>query len=370
MSSLKESASQIFSLADIQINGTRPWDIQVHDDSFYARVLSQGSLGLGESYMDSLWDCKKLDEFFTKLLSSELDTKVKPMGFLIDYLKATLFNPQRKSRAFNIGQKHYDLGNDLYQAMLDKRLVYTCAYWKNAKTLDAAQEAKLDLVCKKIGLKKGMRVLDIGCGWGSFAKFAAQKYNVHVTGLTVSAEQQKLAQDSCSGLPVDILLQDYRDVQGTFDRIISLGMFEHVGPKNYRSYMEVAHRCLPDDGLFLLHTIGGNHSIQTMDPWFDKYIFPDAVLPSIAQIATSIEGLFVMEDWHSFGPDYDKTLLAWYRNFTKNWPKISSKYDERFKRMWNYYLLCSAGAFRARKNQLWQIVLSKKGISGGYQSIR
>jgi len=171
-------------------------------------------------------------------------------------------------------------------------------------------------------------------------------------------------------LPIELRLQDYRDVHETFDHVISLGMFEHVGYKNYRTYMEVASRCLKDDGLFLLHTIGGNMSVTHTDPWIERYIFPNSMLPSLAQIGKAIEKIFVMEDWHNFGADYDKTLMAWFHNFNKHWDTLKGKHGDRFYRMWKFYLLASAGGFRARKNQLWQIVLSKNGVPGGYASIR
>ena len=269
-----------------------------------------------------------------------------------------------------MGEKHYDIGNDLYRAMLDKRLTYTCGCWKDAKDLNEAQEAKLDLVCKKIGLKGGQRVLDIGSGWGSFIGYAAEKYGASALGVTISKEQKELADALYKNISIKTLLQDYRDINEKFDHIVSLGMFEHVGYKNYRTFMKVAHNALKDDGLFLLHTIGGNQSAMGGDPWLNKYIFPNGMLPSIAQIGKSIEGLFVMEDWHNFGDDYYKTLMAWHKNFEDNWNKIKSNYNERFYRMWRYYLLSCAGSFRARKNQLWQIVLSKKGVNGRYKSIR
>jgi cyclopropane-fatty-acyl-phospholipid synthase len=254
--------------------------------------------------------------------------------------------------------------------MLDKRMNYSCAFWQHAETLDAAQEAKLELTCRKLKLEAGMRVLDIGCGWGGFAIYAAEKYGVEVTGVTVSREQVKLARCYCKDLPISIELQDYRDIQGIFDRIVSIGMFEHVGVANYRTYMQVVHRCLKSGGLFLLHTIGGNRSVHSTDPWIAKYIFPNSVLPSARQITDAAEGLFVLEDWHSFGPYYDLTLMAWYRNFTGNWHRIQNAYSQRFYRMWTYYLLSCAGTFRARRNQLWQIVFSKNGFKGGYLSIR
>jgi len=367
----KNTAEKLLSLAGIEINGNNPWDLKVNNEGFYQRVLTRGSLGLGESYMDGWWDCGRLDEFFCRILRAQIQNKVKEDRLLLfKVLLARTINLQSKRRAFQIGERHYDLGNDLYESMLDKRMVYTCAYWEGAETLDEAQEKKLDLVCRKIGLQPGMKVLDIGCGWGSFAKYAAEKYKAEVTGITVSREQVELGERLCKGLPVEIRFQDYRDVTGDFDSIVSLGMFEHVGYKNYRTYMRVVNRCLKDDGLFLLQTIGGNESSVNTEPWIDKYIFPNSLIPSIKQIGDAAEGLFVMEDWHNFSAHYDKTLMAWYRNFDTNWHKIKSNYDERFYRMWKYYLLSCAGSFRARKNQVWQIVFSKRGVSGGYKSIR
>ncbi|MFZ5954840.1 MAG: cyclopropane fatty acyl phospholipid synthase [Nanoarchaeota archaeon] len=372
-SKLISIGQKILDPADIKINGNRDWDIQVHDPSFYSRVLSKGSIALGETYMEGLWDCKALDVFFYKIFNAKLDKKVQDVrGLIWASFKAKISNLQDTSRAYEVGEKHYDIGNELYKKMLDKRMVYTCGYWKDAKNLDQAQEAKLDLVCKKINLKKGMKVLDIGCGWGSFAKYAAEKYKANVVGITISKEQIKLAKEMCKGLPVKIRLQDYRNVNEQFDAIISLGMFEHVGPKNYETYMKVVHRCLKQNGLFLLHTIGRETSGNTADPWFDKYIFPNGILPSVKQISQATEGLFVMEDFHNFGSDYDKTLMAWYHNFKNNWNDIkkTENYNERFFRMWCYYLTSLAGCFRARQINLWQIVFSKDGVPGGYKSIR
>ena len=354
----------------VTINGNNPYDLQIHNENFYDRVLRQGSLGLGESYMESWWDCEKLDQFFHKVLVADLDKKIrKNWGLSLNLALNFVLNPGRKSKAFEIGKKHYDIGNDLYRAMLDKRLTYTCGYWKDAKDLNGAQEAKLDLVCRKIGLKEGQRALDIGSGWGSFIGYATEKYSVSAVGITVSKEQKKLANELYRNPFIETRLQDYRDINEKFDHIVSLGMFEHVGYKNYRTFMKVVHNVLKDNGLFLLHTIGNNQS-GGIDSWIGKYIFPNGMLPSIKQIEKSIEGLFVMEDWHNFGADYDKTLMAWCNNFENNWDKIKSNYDQKFYRMWKYYLLSCAGSFRARKNQLWQIVFSKKGVFGGYKSIR
>lgn len=366
--------SQIQTLLEgtgITINGTNPWDIQVKNEGFYNRVLTQGSLGLGESYMDGWWECEAIDEFITRIFSIDVQSRLrknwKEIGLL---LASSLLNRQTGKRAYTVGEEHYDVGNELYKSMLDKRMVYTCGYWKTATDLDSAQEAKLDLVCRKIGLKAGDHVLDIGCGWGSFAKFAAEKYGASVVGVTISREQLALGQKSCEGLDVELRYQDYREVNEKFDHIVSLGMFEHVGYKNYPDYMRVANRCLKDDGLFLLHTIGTDRSVTSTDPWIEKYIFPNSMIPSLSQITKAAEQVFLIEDVHNFSADYDTTLMHWYANFENAWPLLKDQYNERFYRMWKFYLLTCAGSFRSRRNQLWQIVLSKKGVVGGYQSIR
>ncbi len=363
--------TNLLKQADILIDGNRPWDITVHNPLFFRKVLAEGSLGFGETYMAGWWDCKALDQCITNILKAKLDDAVRgSLKNALQVLKAKMINLQRPSRAFEIGKRHYDIGNDLYKHMLDSRMVYSCGYWKDASTLDEAQYAKLDLICKKIGLKTGMRILDIGCGWGSFAKFAAENYGAEVVGITVSKEQMKIAQEMCNGLPVEIRLQDYRKLRDTFDRIVSIGMFEHVGYKNYAAYMDVVHRCLKPDGLFLLHTIGGNRSVHMTDPWIEKYIFPNSMLPSAKQITSAAEGLFVLEDWHNFGSDYDKTLMAWHKHFVDNWNEIKKQYDDKFYRMWIFYLLSCAASFRSTNNQLWQIVFSRSGVPEGYKPVR
>lgn len=366
----KQAIQELLARADVKINGNRPWDIQVHNPKFFSKVLAEQSIGLGESYMDGWWDCKNLDQLFYKVISSGLREKVKNFNLILYVLKVKLINLQSKSRSKIVGEMHYDTGNDLFVNMLDKRMVYSCGYWKKAKTLDKAQEDKLDLVCEKLKLKPGMTVLDIGCGWGSFAKYAAEKYKVKVVGITISKEQVKLAKKMCQGLPVDIRFQDYRDVNEKFDRIVSIGMFEHVGEKNYREYMKTVYNCLKPDGLFLLHTIGNECSNEREDPWALKYIFPNGQIPSTNQITTASNGLLVLQDWQNFGIYYDKTLMAWHRNFTKNWNKLKNKYDKRFRRMWNYFLLSFAGNFRASHAELWQIVFSKEGLKEVYESVR
>lgn len=366
----KEIVEQLLGEADIGVNGERPWDIRVINKDFYRRLLAGGSLALGESYMDGWWDCRQLDEFIRRVLRADLNDKVISWKDRLGVVQAKLLNMQSPGRAFQVGKQHYDKGNDLFEAMLDSRMIYSCGYWKEASNLEEAQVAKLELVCRKLDIRPGMRVLDIGCGWGGTARYIAEKYRAEVVGITVSEEQATLARQNTKGLPVDIRLEDYRKLQGSFDRILSIGMFEHVGYKNYRVYMQTVRRLLEKTGLFLLHTIGGNISSANIDPWIERYIFPNANLPSVNQISTAFEGLFVMEDWHNFGPDYDKTLMEWFRRFDSHWPTLKKKYDRRFYRMWKYYLLSCAGAFRARHTQLWQIVLSPKGIYRSYQGQR
>lgn len=366
-SSSKRALQTLLDRADIHLNGDRPWDPQVHDDRTYERLLSGGRLAVGETYMEGWWDCEALDEFFFRVLRANLHEELRASPQMIgNMLKAKLFNLQNRSRAFQVGEHHYDRGNDLYEAMLGRHMTYSCGYWADAETLSEAQEAKLDLLCQMLELEPGLRVLDVGCGWGGFLKYAAESYGIEGVGITVSEEQADLAQQRCAELPVEIRLQDYRELDDTFDRIVSVGMLEHVGPKNYRAFMETMKAALVPDGLLLLQFIGSSTSSHTAGPWINKYIFPNGVIPSARQISEAAEGLWVMETWRNIGPHYDPTLMAWHRNFEAHWDELSASYDERFRRMWRYYLLSSAGNFRARRNQVWQIVYSHDGRLGGH----
>ncbi|GGI54902.1 cyclopropane fatty acyl phospholipid synthase [Oxalicibacterium solurbis] len=368
---LYRATVELLGKASIRVNGTDPWDMQIRRPGVPERAFAQGNLGLGEAYMDGAWDAEELDEFFARLLGTRMTDSIKPLRLLGYALTAKLLNRQDMKRARQVGEVHYDLGNDFYAAMLDSRMTYTCGYWADASNLEEAQVAKLDMICRKLQLQPGMRLLDIGCGWGSLMAYAAQHYGVECVGVTISREQAAWAQEHYGdALPLEFRLQDYRELDEKFDAIASVGMFEHVGRKNYRTYMQVANRCLNDDGLFLLHTIGKNVRRSTPDPWIDKYIFPNGDLPSIGQIGDAADGLFVVEDLHNFGADYDKTLMAWFKNFDAAWPRFEAELGPRFYRMWRYYLLSCAGAFRARDIQLWQWVLSKEGVRDGYRRER
>ena len=352
----------LFASVDILLHGDRPWDLHVHDERFFRRVLTGGTLGLGESYMDGWWDCGALDEMCCRALRARLDQRVQ-LNFhtALAVLTSHLLNLQNRDRAPIVGKRHYDVGNDLFERMLDPAMQYSCAWFRNTSDLAQAQREKMDLICRKLGLQRGMDLLDIGCGWGGLAKHAAKHYRCRVVGITISEQQCSYASELCQGLPVEIRLQDYRDLKERFDRIVSVGMLEHVGAKNYRNYMEIVARCLQDDGVALCQTIAGNWSSTYTDPWITRYIFPNSMLPSAAQVTRAAEKLLVLEDVQNLGADYEKTLLAWERNFSRSWDRFKGRYGERFCRMWHYYLLSCAGAFRARDLQVFQFLFSKGG---------
>ena len=363
----------VLSAADIRLNGDRPQDIQIRNERFFTSVLSRWSLGLGESYMDGDWDCSALDQCIARLLTADLDEKIRGrarLSALVNVLRGRLINRQSQRRAFQVAERHYNIDNDLFQQMLDSRMIYSCAYWERASTLEEAQIDKLDLICQKLELRPGEHLLDIGCGWGGLAAHAARHYGVRVTGLTVSREQQVHAIQTCAGLPIEIRLQDYRDLDESFDKIVSVGMFEHVGEKNYPTYFRAVERSLKPNGLFLLHTIGSRTTTVSTDPWIDKYIFPNGKIPSAVEITSAIEEHWVIEDWQNFGQDYDRTLMAWQDNISQALPTLSQRYDARFLRMWSYYLLSCAGYFRSRKGQLWQLLLTKPSRAIPYRSLR
>lgn len=367
----RRTICEILASADILVDGRRPWDIRVHDGRFYSRVLAEGTLGLGESYMDGWWDCDALDDMCCRATRARLEERVPLNLHAITAIAVSILcNLQTKRRSRRVGEHHYDLGNDFFEAMLDPEMQYSCAYFRDTADLAVAQKAKLELICRKLGLKAGMQLLDIGCGWGGLAKYAARHHGCQVLGVTISREQCAYAANNCRGLPVEIRLQDYRDVSETFDRVVSVGMMEHVGYKNYRTYLETASRCLKEGGLFLCQTIGGVKTMTHTDPWISRHIFPNSMLPSASQVTRAAEGLFVLEDVHNFGADYDRTLLEWEKNFQASWDRFSSRYGERFRRMWRFYLLGCAGAFRARSIQLFQFLFSKGGIEGGFIPVR
>ncbi|MBG0790225.1 MAG: cyclopropane fatty acyl phospholipid synthase [Desulfovibrionaceae bacterium] len=379
MDTSKQFVANLLAEADVRVDGSDPWDLRVRDERLFREVLLRKNLGLGEGYMLGWWDCERVDEFICRVLKSGAADGVRGCWrLMVRILPSLLINLQSLSRATIVAKRHYDLGNDLFQAFLDPYLQYSCAYFKDfpdrpgpleqnddavSADLERAQRAKMRLICDKLDLKPGETLLDIGCGWGGLARFAAEEYGCSVVGVNISQRQIEFAREFCQRLPVEILDLDYRLLQGTYDKIVSVGMFEHVGQKNYRTFMETAARCLKPDGLFLLHTIGSNVTSPEIDPWISKYIFPNGILPSIAQIAHASERWFAVEDLHNLGPNYDRTLMCWLRKFRRAWPELREKYGDRFGRMWEYYLQSCAGCFRARDIQLWQVMFTRIGRS-------
>jgi cyclopropane-fatty-acyl-phospholipid synthase len=368
--SSKSIAIDILSQAGIPLNSSEPWSIHIHNERFWDRVISQKQLGLAESYMDGWWDCEAIDVMLTKLLTINVLDILKPSPALAFHVaQSILRNNQTKKRAASNAKHHYNIGNDLYIRMLDKNMAYSCGYWAKAKTLDEAQEAKFDLIARKLQLEPGMRLLDIGSGWGGFLRYVTKKYKLSAVGISPADNQIELARANSQGYDIEFIQQDYRDLTGTFDRITSIGMMEHVGPKNYSAFFAKCDELLSPDGMMLHHTIASNVTKQVTDPFFDRYIFPGGVLPSLAQIARASEKKFIIEDVHNFGPDYDKTLMHWYVNINNVWDEIP-QYDERFRRMWNYYLLASAAGFRSGDLQLLQNVFHRKGVRETYVTAR
>ena len=365
-----ELATQILDRAGVPVNGSVPWSIQVHNEKLWDRVISQRQLGLAEAYMDGWWDCDAIDVMLTKLLETDVLGQLRPTFALAGHaIKSTFLNRQTKSRAAKNAQHHYNIGNDLYERMLDPEMVYSCGYWATAKDLASSQFAKLDLICKKLHLEPGMKILDIGCGWGGYLRHAVKNYGVIGVGISPAENQIQIAKSRQGNLNIEYLQQDYQDLTGSYDRIVSIGMMEHVGPKNLNTFFNKCIELLNPNGIMLHHTISSNVSKLATDPFFDRYIFPGGVLPSIAQIADATENKLAIEDVHNFGPFYDLTLLEWYKNINANWHEIP-KYDDRFKRMWNYYLLSSAAGFRSRHLQLLQIVFRSYSAQGTYETYR
>lgn len=380
MPSAEMTIRGLLEKAGVEVNGPNPWDPRVTNPQLYPRILSQGGLGLGEAYMDGWWNCADIAEFLNRVFRADVRKHIGltvPRALLL--LQSRVMNMQSIKRAFLVGKKHYDLGEDLLHAIYaDRRFTGSCGYWSGtpaARTLDEAQEAKLDLACRKIGLKPGDTVFDIGCGWGSFMGFAALRYGARCTGTTISEDQAEYVRKRYAHLSVESHLADYRAYtpSSPVKHVVSIGMCEHVGTKNYRTYFSRARRAMgAGDGLFLLHTIVRNKRSPIVDPFINKYIFPNGVLPTVGQIGEAVEGLFVVEDWHNFGPDYGRTLVAWNESFQQHRTRfvVDPRYGETFCRMWEYYLLSCAGAFRSREISVGQFVLSPRGVPGGYTAVR
>jgi cyclopropane-fatty-acyl-phospholipid synthase len=353
---------------DVRLGGDRPWDIRVNRDRLYRRAL-RGSLGIGEAYIDGDWDCDALDELFRRVLS--VNTQKKPLiraARAWRSFQSRVMNLQTRKRSRAVAEEHYDIDHRMYALFLGPWNQYTCCFFDGTNDLERAEVIKLEMLCDKLELKPGMRLLDIGCGWGGFAKYAASTRGCEVTGISLSDEQIRYANDYTHGLPVTIRKLDYRDLPDSglapFDRISIVGMIEHVGYKNYAGLLEIVHQMLKPDGLFLLHTIGNNEHSTVVDPWMEKYIFRNSMAPAMSHLANAAEGRFVVEDWENYGHYYSPTLQAWHDRFNANWDRIRSlktarPFDDRFRRLWNYYLMSSKAAFDVEQLHLWQIVMTR-----------
>lgn len=358
------------------IDGTNATDavvqrIKTGDRAVHRRIERDGIFGLGETYMQGDWSAAQLDNVLYAAFTAPLAPRsaVGRLRWLVTIMEQYLFNRQAGQRAFEIGMEHYDLGNHLFRAMLDDTMTYTCGMWDNASTLHDAQEAKLELICRKLGLRPGLHVLDIGCGWGNFARYAAERFGVKVTGITVSQQQADMARQRCHGLPVEIRYQDYRELNETFDRIVSIEMIEAVGRRNLAAFYRVVDRCLKHDGTFVLQAISGDTFSRTshrpMDEfalWLLKYIFPNGYLPKQHELVAPRDTSLLIEGWQSFGSDYDRTLQAWAANFNAAWDELQHQYDDLFRRRWNFYLHGCMAAFRSRSIDVYQIVYTKGGV--------
>ena len=350
----------------ITINGSQPWDLVVRDPRAYERILRDGSVGFGEAFMDGWLDCERVDLLADRAYRADLAAQVEVKHALFEAFKAKINPFGSRARSFEIGERHYDTGNDLFEIMLDEHMIYSCGYWHRATTLEQAQRDKLQLICRKLQLTPGMRVLDIGCGWGGLARFAAERFGVSVVGITVSKERLELGRKLCAGLPVELRYTDYREVDERFDRVVSVGMFEHVGRRHYVDFFSACERCLEPHGILLLHTVGFLEE-EPINPWYEKYVMPGVEFPTIANVVDSAGADLVLEDLHTWeGSHYDRTLMAWFERFDAGWDRLSHKYDQTFYRMWKLYLQGCAGAFRADRMRVWQFVFSKRGIPGGY----
>ena len=350
--------------AGVCVGGGNPWDPVVHDPGFYARVARDGMLGLGDAYVDGWWDCADLPELFSRAIRGglwERASRARPA--LVKRVKDAVLNRQSPGRAVRNVAAHYVRRNDLVLGMLDPWRAYSCAFFRDpadpAEGLDAAQERKLGLVCDKLGLAPGHRFADVGCGWGSLLGFAAERRGVRGVGLTPAGTQAAYVRERYG---LTVREQDYRQMTGTYDRVASVGMFEHVGRKNYRAYMEVVARCLAADGLFLLHCFGRPAAgVPPLDPWLDRHVFPGGCLPTLDQVHAAADGVLEAVHQDEWGRHYDPTLLAWAGNFEREAERTGLKQrDGPTYRMWRYYLYTCAGAFRSGDVALWQVVFRKR----------
>jgi cyclopropane-fatty-acyl-phospholipid synthase len=350
--------------------------LNVSDDSVWYDIITKANLGIAEGYMHGKIDVDPLPLFLSLLNDTSIGTRRKEkfdvLGMVIGAIEAPtqmmgwLFNLQTKELSSRVTKQHYDAGNDLYEVMLGPSMSYTCAYWKDAENLDQAQEAKFNLIMRKLELQPGMKVADLGMGWGTAAAYMHKHGKVNVTGVSLSEKQVEWAQNNLVKDGLRFIWSDYRehcedpDIVGTYDRIYSIGMFEHIGPKNYEPFFKCIKALLKPDGLAVVHTIGEPDFVAASDQFLEKYIFPGAVIPTLPMATKAFEHHFILEDFQNFGHDYSKTLAAWHVNSLKFFRENPNAYSPEFQRMWEYYLKMCEALFELRINQLWHFVLSPR----------
>ncbi len=347
--------------ADVRIDGDRPHDIRVLDPRFYGDVLRRGSLGFGECYVRRWWDADDVEELAFRLIRSGVYSLSSAVPGLPRDLRDMFANQQTRRLATRVADEHYSMGNDVFFAFLGGVRNYSCGIFDGDADLDAAQTRKLAKISSLLDLRPGERLLDVGGGWGELSRHAAAAHGCEVTHVNLSDEQIRHASALCTDLSVRVEKRDWRDVEGRFDKIAVIAMLTHVGPKNYRRFMQRMHDRLEPGGLMLIETVGTRHAAVRCEAWLDKYIFPGGVVPTRRQILGAADGLFDETRFESSGEHYVQTLRCWQENFERNWTDLSSRYDEERRRIFNYFFQSIGGAFRAGYVDHWHILLRRTG---------
>lgn len=345
--------------ANIEPNGASPWDPQIKDERFYRTVLLRGSVGLGDAYLNGWWECADISGFILRIIKSGIHLRVPRVDIFLRRLRFGLIDAQNRIRSKRVAELHYDEDPYIFEVMLGSTNSYTCARWKGVITLDAAQQQKMDLLCKKAGLSSGMTVLDIGSGWGGFLAYAAERYQVRGIGLTISKTQLDYARKRYGNLPVEFRLQDYRDFVGGVDAVVSICVIEHVGSDHYREYFQKVRETLTrEDGFFAMQCILACDTQARMDPWTEKHIFPNGILPTLERIENAVEGILHIVDREFFRDDYVRTFSAWYENLVRNKNAIIARCGVRYFRKYEYYLCLYIAGFGSGRIDVGQFVLS------------
>ena len=359
--------SELLAGAAVRINGDAPWDIQVYDEKVYRLILTQGSLGLGRAYMEGLWDSDQLDETFHRLLAADIDTKMvgwARVRLLGEVLRQRLFNLQSPQRAFQVAEQHYDIGNDVFESMLDSRMIYSCAYWEHASSLEQAQQHKLDMICRKLQLQPGERLLEIGCGWGGLAGHLADR-GAEVDAISLSDAQLAWARRHHMG--PRFLKQDYRDTAGSYDGIVSVEMVEALGREYWPTFMDCVARNLKPGGRAAIQFISIRDDLfdayAASADFIQAYIFPGGLLIRTSEFRRLAEARgLAWQDQVDFGPDYAETLKTWRVNFNNAVVEgcLPPGFDARFVELWRFYLLYCEGGFRGGGIDVHQVTLVKR----------